>query len=65
MQDFTICSECGSTKDLKYLDTKAFALICKNCYSKGRGKPLGNSPYRSQILTNSLDSYVRRVVDEI
>jgi DNA repair protein RecO (recombination protein O) len=65
MQDFTVCAECGSQKDLRYLDTKAFALVCKNCYSKGRGKPLGDSPYRSQILTNSLDNYVRRVVDEI
>ena len=65
MQDFTVCAECGSKEDLKYLDTEAFALVCKNCYSNGRGKPLGDSPYTSQILTNSLDRYVKRVVDEI
>lgn len=65
MQDFTVCIECGSDKDLKYLDTKNFALVCKNCYSKGKGKPLGENPYGSQLLTNSLDTYVRRVVEEI
>ena len=65
LQDFSTCSECGSDKDVKYLDSKNFALVCKNCYSKGRGKPLGGNPYGSQLLTNSLDAYVRRVVEEI
>jgi DNA repair protein RecO (recombination protein O) len=65
LQDFSTCSECGSSEDVKYLDTKNFALVCKNCYSNGRGKPLGSNPYGSQILTNALDGYVRRVVEEI
>ena len=65
VQDLTECSHCGSKENLKYLDTKSFALVCENCYSKGRGKPLGNNPYASQLLTNSLDKYVKRVVEEI
>jgi len=65
LQDFSTCSECGSSKNVKYLDVNNFALVCENCYSNGRGKPLGNNPYASQILTNALDVYVRRVVEEI
>ncbi len=65
IQDLSVCSNCGTREDLKYLDTNSFALVCKNCYSKGRGKPLGDSPYKSQMLTNSLDKYIKKVVDEI
>lgn len=65
LQDFSLCSLCKGSKDLKYLDTNSFALVCKNCYSKGRGKPLGDSPYMSPVLTNSLDKYIKRVVEEI
>ena len=65
LSDFSSCLLCGGKDDLKYLDTTSFALVCKNCYSKGNGKPLGGSPYSSKILTDSLDRYVRRIVEEI
>jgi len=65
LSDFSSCSICGSRENLKYLDTTSFALVCKNCYSKGNGKPLGDSPYSSKILTDALDRYVRRIVEEI
>jgi len=65
LSDFSSCSLCGSKEDLKYLDTTSFALVCKNCYSKGNGKPLGENPYSSKILTDTLDRYVRRIVEEI
>jgi len=65
LSDFSSCSLCGGKEDLKYLDTTSFALVCKNCYSKGNGKPLGEKPYSSKILTDSLDRYVRRIVEEI
>jgi DNA repair protein RecO (recombination protein O) len=65
LSDFSSCSLCGSKEDLKYLDTTSFALVCKNCYSKGNGEPLGEKPYSSKVLTDSLDRYVRRIVEEI
>lgn len=65
LSDFSSCSLCRSKEDLKYLDTTSFALVCKNCYSKGNGKPLGENPYSSKILTDALDRYVRRIVEEI
>jgi DNA repair protein RecO (recombination protein O) len=65
LQDFSLCNECGKTKELNYLDTKNFALLCKNCYSKRGGKPLTDMPYLSDILTNSLDKYIKRIVEEI
>jgi len=65
LSDFSSCSMCGGKENLKYLDTTSFALVCKNCYSKGNGKPLGDSPYSSKILTDALDRYVRRIVEEI
>ena len=65
LSDFSSCSLCGGKEDLKYLDTTSFALVCKNCYSIGNGKPLGEKPYSSKILTDSLDRYVRRIVEEI
>jgi DNA repair protein RecO (recombination protein O) len=65
LSDFSSCMHCAGTKDLEYLDEKNFALVCKNCYSKGNSKPLGKEPYRSDILTNTLDKYIKKVVEEI
>jgi len=65
LDDFTVCTYCGGKEDLKYLDTMSFALVCKNCYSKGNGKPLGDNPYSSLILTRALDRYIKKVVEEI
>ncbi|HOV34516.1 MAG TPA: DNA repair protein RecO [Candidatus Dojkabacteria bacterium] len=63
--DFSSCIKCGTQKDLEYLSNKGFALLCKNCYSKSNGYPLGSDPYASVNLTKRLDEYVKKVVDEI
>lgn len=65
LDDFSSCMYCKGKKDLQYIDEKNFALVCKNCYSKGNSKLLGEKPYNSLILTNAIDKYVKRVVDEI
>jgi len=65
LEDFSSCIHCQSNEDLKYIDTENFALVCKNCYSKGKGKPLGKAPYSSSILTRALDRYIKKVVEEI
>jgi DNA repair protein RecO (recombination protein O) len=65
LNDFSSCINCSSKKDLKYIDEKNFALLCKNCYSKGNSKPLGKDPYTSQVLTEILDKYIKKVVEEI
>ena len=65
LNDFSSCINCGSKKELKYIDEKNFALLCKNCYSKGNSKPLGKDPYASAVLTQILDKYIKKVVEEI
>lgn len=65
LSDFSNCEKCGAQKDLEYLSNEGFALICKNCYSKSNGYPLGDDPYASMNLTRRLDEYVKKVVDEI
>jgi len=65
LNDFSSCIKCGSKKDLKYIDDKNFALLCKNCYSKRNSKPLGPDPYNSAVLTEILDKYIKKVVEEI
>jgi DNA repair protein RecO (recombination protein O) len=65
LNDFSSCIHCQSGKNLQYLDTKNFALVCKNCYSKGNNKPLGDKPYSSLVLTNMLDKYIKKIVEEI
>ena len=65
LNDFSSCINCGSKNDLKYIDEKNFALLCKNCYSKGNSKPLGKDPYTSPVLTQILDRYIKKVVEEI
>lgn len=65
LSDFSSCIKCNSTENLNYIDSKSFALVCKNCYSKGNSKPLGKNPYSSSTLTEILDKYIKRVVEEI
>jgi DNA repair protein RecO (recombination protein O) len=65
LEDFSQCKHCGNTKDLNYLDTTSFALVCKNCYSRSGVKPLGDNPYSSLVLTHALDRYIKKVVEEI
>lgn len=65
LQDLSTCASCNGKENLKYLDYKDFALICENCYIKGRGKPLGDSPYSSSVLTSALDKYIKKIVEEI
>jgi len=65
LDDFTHCKCCGSSEDIVYLDVENFALVCKNCYSIQKAKPLGDKPYESKVLTNALDKYIKKVVEEI
>lgn len=65
LSDFSVCMHCGSTENLEFVDKKNFALVCKNCYSKGNSSPLGKNPYGSAQLTEIIDKYIRKVVEEI
>ena len=65
LDEFSFCTYCKGKDDLKYIDEKNFALVCKNCYSKGNSKPLGDEPYLSPTLTKALDKYIKKVVEEI
>ncbi len=65
LNDFTVCMHCGSSENLEFIDRKNFALVCKNCYSKGNSSPLGEDPYGSLVLTEIIDKYIKRVVEEI
>jgi DNA repair protein RecO (recombination protein O) len=65
LNDFNSCISCGSKENLEYIDEKNFALLCKNCYSKGNSKPLGSDPYGSLVLTEILDRYIKKVVEGI
>lgn len=65
LEDFTHCRYCNTKSDLFYLDKKNFALVCKNCYTKYGGKPLGKLPYESKVLTDALDYYIKKIVEEI
>ncbi len=65
LNDFSSCMYCDNKKDIQYIDEKNFALVCKNCYSKGNSKPLGEDPYNSSNLTRIMDNYIKRVAEEI
>jgi len=65
LNDFSSCIYCGSKKDIQYIDSKNFALVCKNCYSNSNSKPLGKDPYGSSVLTEIIDNYIKRIVEEI
>jgi len=65
LEDFSNCRYCGDKEDIAYLDKKNFALVCRNCYTKYGGAPLGEYPYKSKALTLALDSYIKKIVEEI
>lgn len=65
LNDFSSCMYCGRKEGIEYIDSKNFALVCKNCYSKGKSKPLGKDPYNSVVLTEIIDNYIKKVVEEI
>ena len=66
LSDFTVCSVCGTKKNLEYLDTSSFALLCKNCYSKrGSGIKIGGDIYRSREFSTALDVYIKKIIEEI
>ena len=65
LEDFSSCKYCGEKKDLAFLDKKNFALVCKNCYTEYGGKPLGELPYESKVLSDALDFYIKKIVEEI
>lgn len=66
LQEFDICESCGSKKDLKYFDIKNFGVICSSCYSKNsKGVKLDKDIYERPVFTESLDRYIKKVVEEI
>lgn len=66
LQDFSKCDICNSEKDLKYIDISNFALLCKNCYiNVGKSYELGENPYTEEFFTQALDTYVKKVIEEI
>lgn len=65
LDDFASCKYCGQKGDITYLDKNNFALLCENCYTKYGGKPLGGQPYESKVLTEALDYYIKKIVEEI
>lgn len=62
LQDMKICSRCGSKENVKYFNPKDFALVCENCYSS-RDKVLGDDPYGSSVFTESLDHFIKDIVE--
>ena len=65
LSDFTVCSVCGTKKNLEYLDTSSFALLCKNCYSKrGSGIKVGEDIYGSKEFSSALDVYIKKIIEE-
>jgi DNA repair protein RecO (recombination protein O) len=65
LEDFSECKYCHRKENLNYFDKYNFFLVCNNCHSTKGGELLGSKPYESSILTNALDRYVKRVVEEI
>ena len=59
------CKYCGNTENLKYWDNESFSPVCEDCFKIGKGNNLGENPYESIMLTNSLDNYIKRIVEEI
>ena len=65
LQDLSECSLCSS-KDVKYIDLKNFALVCENCYSKEENlEKIGKELYTSKNFTKALDIYVKKIAEEI
>ncbi|HKM20058.1 MAG TPA: DNA repair protein RecO [Candidatus Dojkabacteria bacterium] len=65
LENFSTCRYCEGKEGISYLDKKNFALVCENCYTKYGGSPLGPLPYESTVLTETLDSYIKKIVDGI
>jgi DNA repair protein RecO (recombination protein O) len=64
--DFKVCSICGSKKGLEYFDSRNFAVVCKNCYSKKhKGVKLSKELYSKSSFTQALDKYIKKIVEEI
>lgn len=66
LSDFEVCSSCHSTDNLEYFDPKAFSVLCKNCYpTKSKGVKLSKHIYKDSSFTDSLDRYIKKIVEEI
>lgn len=66
LSDFNECSLCGADKNLDNFDYGDFTVVCNNCYSKiDKGVKLNKAIYGTFQFTESLDRYIRKIVEEI
>ncbi len=66
LQEFDKCETCGGEDKLEFFDSNIFGLICKSCYTKSsKGVKLSSNIYRDSVFTESLDKYIKKIVDEI
>ncbi|MDD3474626.1 MAG: DNA repair protein RecO [Candidatus Dojkabacteria bacterium] len=66
LSDFDVCSSCHTKKDLQYFDPNDFSILCKKCYStKSKGVKLSKDIYKNPVFTDSLDRYIKKIVEEI
>ncbi|MCD4756195.1 DNA repair protein RecO [bacterium] len=66
LQEFDKCESCGSEDGLEFFDPSSFGLICESCYTKSsKGVKLSKRIYGNSVFTESLDKYIKKVVEEI
>jgi len=66
LSDFETCSVCHTKESLEYFNPNDFSVLCKNCYSiKSKGVKLNKDIYSKTVFTESLDKYIRKIVEEI
>ena len=66
LSDFEVCTSCHSKDKLEYFNPKDFSVLCSNCYSiKSKGVKLSKDIYKNSVFTNSLDKYIKKIVEEI
>ena len=66
LSDFNMCSVCHSKDNLQYFNPNDFSVLCNNCYSiKSKGVKLDKDIYSNTVFTESLDKYIKKIVEEI
>ena len=66
LKDFKTCERCKSNSGVKYFDVNIFGGLCESCYSKGfKGVKLGKEIYTDLKFSESLDRYIKKVIEEI